>query len=1254
MESLKSLLTALVLCTVTVALADDVTIPTADDSTFDLSKGELTGSININGSGHIDNTHNGDKVTYSIDNQVAADFYRMKFKAGTQRDDAKLHVTLTSQGGSKVLDEEVTLTNNHNWTPNVQYVLLTGKMAKGKYTLVFDFISTENNYVCRVGDVQFRNPRDLQPGDEVPLQNPDFENGTNGWTVQNVSHRISNEHRGNHYSICENSKACSMLQTVEDLPDGLYLLEANAFDHVLSNSDLSYDTWRQADSVRTFLFMNDQQVLMKTVFDDRLNVANIYRWYKGVTGNYLYAGNGYYAPSSSGQDATALALEKGFYKNYLVAAVTGGEMTLGWRKTDGERWTWISNDNWRLTYLSTGTSLQDYAGELKQKPMSQQARQLLQNAVGRLLPNAVGKAEASARLWADIAAQRKIIEQQLDEKRAHHPRAVFAANAFLGESYDDYTDNEAFNYLYRLQEVQERLDYTYYNIEVETMGSLGDLILQQTENFADVKSLRVSGALNNEDLTILRQQLTELVDLDLSEAAVPELPDDALSHHSYLTWLALPTQLKTIGRSCFYEDWSLRTVQFPATLETIKPYAFYRCYNIGSADIPEGVTALGDNAYNQSGLQTVVLPATLQATQDNTFRDCKELYDVQLKGLTSIGGSTFYNCNHLTTIEMPATLKTIGDYSFEYCRRLATIELNEGLTSISHSAFNSNDSLRSITLPSTLMELYSTPFANCKNLTTIVSKAVAPPALKGEIPVSGSTPTVRVPVVSANVYKQADKWASLPIEDDATLAMPQDIYVTGLYNVSWTPEASVIYQPNVYLTHTSSYNTERVFGHVTVNSGAQLNAAQLNLTWNQQMVYDYVTRSWFASFINNGTARADNITVTMPMRKDFWYFISLPYDVRVGDIQCTDEGQVPFVVRGYDGFKRANRQNNYTWVNLTADDVMQAGKGYIFRSTNSESRNTNTFLFPALQNAAKPRFFNGEDVGVELAEYQAEYDFDRSWNFIGNPYPAFYDIRSMQTTAPITVYEWNQGWWGSTLKYVAYSPQDDDYILNPGQGFFMQRPLEGGTVVFRKDGRQHNTEARSWEYYSVNASRATAPRAKRQLFNLLLMKDGVQVDRARVVLNEDAALDYELSCDAAKFSSMEPNATELYIVEGGQHMAIDERPLGNGQVQLGLQLPSADTYTISFDTPSSEEVVLIDHAEGTQTTLAGGESYTFQAKAGTAEGRFTLRFGGAVDGISETMTGKSADDTWYDLQGRRVSQPQSGVYVRNGKKTIVK
>jgi hypothetical protein len=1094
-----------------------------------------------------------------------------------------------------------------------------------------------------------------QPGDDVPLVNPGFEDGNKGWTTQNVSNRISGEHRGNHYSMGDNNRAGSMSQTIGGLPDGLYLIEVNAYDHVLSNDDLSYDTWLQSDSVRTFLFMNDAEVPMKTVFDDRINVANIYRWYKGVTGRYINAGEGHFAPSCNGQEADALAIEKGFYRNCLVAFVTGGTITLGWRKTDSDRSTWVISDNWRLTYLSDKTTLKDYAKELMQKPMSQQARRLLQNAVGRRLAAAVGQAETSARLWGDIISERKGVEQKMAEKRARSPLTLAAAQAALDERYDGYSDNEAFNYLYRLRELSERLGYTFYDIDVETMGTLGDLLLARTENFSDVKSLRVSGQLNDDDLTILRSRLTDIVELDLSATAVPELPDDALSHHSYLTWVMLPSQLKTIGRSCFYEDWNLRTVDFPATLETIKPYAFYRCYNIGHANIPEGVTTLGDNAYNQSGLQTVVLPTTIESTQDNTFRECRQLYRAELKGLSKIAHYTFNSCSNLTSIKMPASLKSIGEYAFENCSRLASIELNEGLASISRSAFNNNHSLTSITLPSSLLELYGIPFANCKNLTTIVSKSVAPPALKGEVPVSGSTPTVRVPVISTNAYKQADKWAILPIEGDHTLPLPQDIYITGLYNTSWTSDVSATYQPNIHLTQTSEYNNDRVFGHITVNNGAQLNAAQLDLTWNQQMVYDYVTRRWFASFINNGTARADAITVTMPMRKDFWYFITFPYDVRVGDIQCTDDGQVPFVVRGYDGFKRANRQNNFTWVNMTADDVMQAGKGYIFRSTNSKDRNTNTFIFPALQDAAKTLFFRDEDVAVELAEYPAEYDFDRSWNFIGNPYPAFYDIRSMQTTAPITVYEWNQGWWGSTLKYVAYSPQDDNYILNPGQGFFMQRPLESGTVIFRKDGRQHNTDARPWEYYNVSASRSALPQPKRQLFNVLLLKDGVQVDRARVVLNEGASLGYELSRDAAKFSSMDQNAAELYVVEGGQRMAIDERPLANGQVQLGMQLQSNGSYALAIDSQTDAEVVLIDHQNGTRTVLGKDCQYSFHSTIGSLESRFTLSFDGTVDGISDaTLMDGSKKDEWYDMQGRRVVNPTTGIYVSNGKKFIVK
>ena len=41
-------------------------------------------------------------------------------------------------------------------------------------------------------------------------------------------------------------------------------------------------------------------------------------------------------------------------------------------------------------------------------------------------------------------------------------------------------------------------------------------------------------------------------------------------------------------------------------------------------------------------------------------------------------------------------------------------------------------------------------------------------------------------------------------------------------------------------------------------------------------------------------------------------------------------------------------------------------------------------------------------------------------------------------------------------------------------------------------------------------------------------------------------------------------------------------------------------------------------------------------------------------GIIEVNREAAAPDTWYDLQGRPVTQPGKGVYIRNGKKIIVK
>ena len=43
-----------------------------------------------------------------------------------------------------------------------------------------------------------------------------------------------------------------------------------------------------------------------------------------------------------------------------------------------------------------------------------------------------------------------------------------------------------------------------------------------------------------------------------------------------------------------------------------------------------------------------------------------------------------------------------------------------------------------------------------------------------------------------------------------------------------------------------------------------------------------------------------------------------------------------------------------------------------------------------------------------------------------------------------------------------------------------------------------------------------------------------------------------------------------------------------------------------------------------------------------------------VDDIDEIVNSKSSNSKWYDLQGRRVSNPTKGLYIVNGKKVVIK
>ena len=176
--------------------------------------------------------------------------------------------------------------------------------------------------------------------------------------------------------------------------------------------------------------------------------------------------------------------------------------------------------------------------------------------------------------------------------------------------------------------------------------------------------------------------------------------------------------------------------------------------------------------------------------------------------------------------------------------------------------------------------------------------------------------------------------------------------------------------------------------------------------------------------------------------------------------------------------------------------------------------------------------------------------------------------------------------------------------------------------------------------------------AKRSVFNLMLQQDNKTLDRTRIVINKQAELGYESDKDAAKFEAM-TKVSQIYTIVDGQHYAINERPIGNGEMVLGAEFAMKGTYTLILETSAEEKVYLIDRLTGAEVLMTE-DGYTFEAEAGIANGRFLVRVDSdEVTGI-RSIDNSESEDAYYDLRGVRVQKPHKGLYINNGKKTVVK
>ena len=777
-------------------------------------------------------------------------------------------------------------------------------------------------------------------------------------------------------------------------------------------------------------------------------------------------------------------------------------------------------------------------------------------------------------------------------------------------------------------------------------GSLGTEVLNHVDHIKDVRCLKISGKMNDDDWAKINM-MTNLQSLDLSDAIVTKIPDLQFmktdEKWQFLHKIELPNILEIIGHDAF-EKSHVETLTFPSTLKEIGSFAFYYS-KITEAILPDNMTNIGESAFEYCHfLVSVNYPNGLNYVPDNCFYNCENLNTFELhNGITRIGASAFGVTKNFNA-SLPESLTTLGVGAFSNSGTVNLV-VPEALTvweksssSNSNSGFSTNKKLVSAEFPTSFYQVdVRGILGSCENLETVTFKS--PTVVAGEYKNSflyGCTSpnlTLRVPSFLVNSYKLDEYWYNYNIEGFNTADI-KDWNVRG--NLVLNNRERIDGTPNLFIANS---------GSVKINGENAQNIDNLEINVDHvTRIKDEVTKEYDYSFgkilVNNdATTISGECVHHHKVNAKKWYFISLPFDIKVNEI--TNDSEARMAIRYYDGATRASEGVVGNWKDYAEDAVIEAGTGFIVQTSVAT-----TLTFRALDNESKQNIVSNEEFKKALAANASERMSDKGWNLVGNPWQCYFNIHTLNFTAPITVYDvYNK-------TYVAYSIIDDDYAIRPNEAFFVQCPEGTELISFPQNGRQLTSVITNQSAARPMYSQAS----NRQLIDITVSADKY-TDKTRVVLNGASALGYETDYDACKFMTMEAGVPQIYTIDNEEtEYAINERPLDKGIVKLGVVVSTSGTHRISMPRNEAGSVILIDHKAGAKHDLSKGE-YEFTAEAGTYNSRFTLNISsssetgiedaemaeGALecDGNNILVNGIKGNVSVYTVDGRKVAETYS-------------
>ncbi len=289
-------------------------------------------------------------------------------------------------------------------------------------------------------------------------------------------------------------------------------------------------------------------------------------------------------------------------------------------------------------------------------------------------------------------------------------------------------------------------------------------------------------------------------------ATIDGLPVTAIDAHAFqyqtdLYSATIPDGVTIIGDFAFDGCYRLREMVLVDSVTAIGNSAFSGCLSLRDITIPDGVTFLGDQAFQYcASLGRVIIGNGVTRIGYQAFDACWGITNLTLgTNLVVIADGAFRECADLGSVTIPDSVTGIGNDAFDSCLALANLTIGSNVTSIGNGAFNACTNLANVTIPGSVTNLAQGAFGNCTHLATVTFEGALPVVTDDLF--SGASPTVYYLPGSAG---WGDTFAGLPTLLWNPIVSPTDPGfgpTNGMFgfNITGTPGITVVVESSTNL-----------------------------------------------------------------------------------------------------------------------------------------------------------------------------------------------------------------------------------------------------------------------------------------------------------------------------------------------------------------------------------------------------------------------------------------------------------------------